>query len=110
MIRRPPRSTLFPYTTLFRSPHRIDEPVFGGQMIVYEAGRGNAREILLVHGIGEEAARDFRDHIAWLRRSYPRVAPDLPGFGGSDKANLLSSPGHYTRVLDQAAGRFVHPP
>src|SRR3989441_10015181 len=25
MIRRPPRSTLFPYTTLFRSPHH---PVF----------------------------------------------------------------------------------
>src|SRR3712207_8815136 len=24
MIRRPPRSTLFPYTTLFRSPHRTD--------------------------------------------------------------------------------------
>src|SRR2546425_2252471 len=24
MIRRPPRSTLFPYTTLFRSPHGID--------------------------------------------------------------------------------------
>src|SRR2546430_16189426 len=25
MIRRPPRSTLFPYTTLFRSPHRAPE-------------------------------------------------------------------------------------
>src|SRR2546427_7924753 len=25
MIRRPPRSTLFPYTTLFRSPRRCDE-------------------------------------------------------------------------------------
>src|SRR2546429_4480813 len=24
MIRRPPRSTLFPYTTLFRSRHRFD--------------------------------------------------------------------------------------
>src|SRR5258708_21819317 len=24
MIRRPPRSTLFPYTTLFRSQHRVD--------------------------------------------------------------------------------------
>src|SRR3712207_9465609 len=23
MIRRPPRSTLFPYTTLFRSPHHV---------------------------------------------------------------------------------------
>src|SRR2546422_10187183 len=27
MIRRPPRSTLFPYTTLFRSPHRLPAPV-----------------------------------------------------------------------------------
>src|SRR3989337_3512155 len=26
MIRRPPRSTLFPYTTLFRSPTRPSEP------------------------------------------------------------------------------------
>src|SRR3712207_8742659 len=26
MIRRPPRSTLFPYTTLFRSIHRKGEP------------------------------------------------------------------------------------
>src|SRR5438132_5267616 len=26
MIRRPPRSTLFPYTTLFRSPHRARGP------------------------------------------------------------------------------------
>src|SRR2546422_7923081 len=25
MIRRPPRSTLFPYTTLFRSPHALEE-------------------------------------------------------------------------------------
>src|SRR3712207_7341861 len=25
MIRRPPRSTLFPYTTLFRSPHEREE-------------------------------------------------------------------------------------
>src|SRR5688572_32354006 len=26
MIRRPPRSTLFPYTTLFRSAHAVAEP------------------------------------------------------------------------------------
>src|SRR5260370_7712223 len=28
MIRRPPRSTLFPYTTLFRSSHREGQDVF----------------------------------------------------------------------------------
>src|SRR5207247_11468075 len=38
VIRRPPRSTLFPYTTLFRSLHQLNvidddemEPVFGGE-------------------------------------------------------------------------------
>src|SRR5690554_7605041 len=30
MIRRPPRSTLFPYTTLFRSPERADALLDGG--------------------------------------------------------------------------------
>src|SRR5690242_20836616 len=29
MIRRPPTSTLFPYTTLFRSLHLVDLPVVG---------------------------------------------------------------------------------
>src|SRR5438034_4850831 len=29
MLRRPPRSTLFPYTTLFRSRRRCDTPVAG---------------------------------------------------------------------------------
>src|SRR3712207_7877455 len=33
MIRRPPRSTLFPYTTLFRSvPERLDRLIGSGQM------------------------------------------------------------------------------
>src|SRR6267142_1237986 len=90
--------------------HGIDEPVFGGQMVVYEAGRGNAREILLVHGIGPEAARDFRDHIAWLRKSFHVVAVDLPGFGASDKANVLYSPANYALVLKHVAGRFLHGP
>src|SRR2546426_5176894 len=30
MIRRPPRSTLFPYTTLFRSPHARSAPAAQG--------------------------------------------------------------------------------
>src|SRR3712207_7890829 len=35
MIRRPPRSTLFPYTTLFRSPqgHVVHYPIAGGRLV-----------------------------------------------------------------------------
>src|SRR2546427_8974993 len=59
MIRRPPRSTLFPYTTLFRS-HRVllrrdrRRPVTRG-------GAGAARQDLLVDAQAHEAGghRDF---------------------------------------------------
>src|SRR3712207_7633986 len=39
MIRRPPRSTLFPYTTLFRSPVRMNSP-HGLKGITYYDGSG----------------------------------------------------------------------
>src|SRR2546427_1108778 len=42
MIRRPPRSTLFPYTTLFRSPDLSGRPVsseaFGGKIVILSFG------------------------------------------------------------------------
>src|SRR2546422_5472389 len=39
MIRRPPRSTLFPYTTLFRSPHGRERPE-GDQELEVFVGEG----------------------------------------------------------------------
>src|SRR2546426_7756770 len=49
MIRRPPRSTLFPYTTLFRS--RLDHPAQPGQDdLVLTLGRPAERPLgLLAH-------------------------------------------------------------
>src|SRR2546430_5219866 len=51
MIRRPPRSTLFPYTTLFRSPAR-------------RADRGTRA----AHARDGRSAQDPRCHIAGLPR------------------------------------------
>src|SRR3989442_11659666 len=36
MIRRPPRSTLFPYTTLFRSPNTAGLPIVHHPVVVVE--------------------------------------------------------------------------
>src|SRR3712207_8944155 len=50
MIRRPPRSTLFPYTTLFRSKctdlynQGIEQMKFGGPDDGTEDGRGETRD------------------------------------------------------------------
>src|SRR5438552_14566698 len=43
MIRRPPRSTLFPYTTLFRSRGRGDPLLLGDLPCDRGASRGHAR-------------------------------------------------------------------
>src|SRR3712207_1230881 len=43
MIRRPPRSTLFPYTTLFRSAANRDPRVFPDPH-VFDVARPNARD------------------------------------------------------------------
>src|SRR3712207_7200900 len=40
MIRRPPRSTLFPYTPLFRSDHRVAGHVAAGDQEVRPVGGG----------------------------------------------------------------------
>src|SRR2546421_2302504 len=58
MIRRPPRSTLFPYTTLFRSPRRLD-----GQVRQDGAGLGARRHLLRVR----RAARRSEEHTSELQ-------------------------------------------
>src|SRR3989442_1532313 len=67
MIRRPPRSTLFPYTTLFRSPH--GKPTRGPPV-----GRPAADETVdvLRHGLREELGdrKSTRLNSSHVRISY----------------------------------------
>src|SRR3712207_7468188 len=65
MIRRPPRSTLFPYTTLFRS--RADIPADAERLWLF----GVARHVLANHR--REAERRGRLHLR-LARTAPAAA------------------------------------
>src|SRR2546426_9088657 len=68
MIRRPPRSTLFPYTTLFRSPGSLGPVGFSGEVIADETLRdgqfvaGANRTGWHLRGV--EHGRDFRARFA----------------------------------------------
>src|SRR2546428_10896091 len=68
MIRRPPRSTLFPYTTLFRS-NQYDELRLGvevaGKII---ADGGDIRNVLVLAGRDRGAAHAAADRDAGVRR------------------------------------------
>src|SRR2546430_10443945 len=74
MIRRPPRSTLFPYTTLFRSLLR--------QLARLRVGRG-------------DGDRDVDGELVTARR----VAVPLAGKSGEDTAELQSQSNLVCRLL-----------
>jgi pimeloyl-ACP methyl ester carboxylesterase len=92
------------------SARLVAEPVFNGKVMLYRAGRRDAEPVVLVHGIGQDGARDWRYVIQALAENYDVWALDLPGFGASDKGNQLYSPDNYTRVLEAVVGRRVGRP
>src|SRR5688572_31376348 len=66
MIRRPPRSTLFPYTTLFRSaPRRGAPPPDRQQLMVRRAiAIGGGLLLLLLFAWGVKSCRDAQNEQA----------------------------------------------
>src|SRR5690348_18012717 len=67
MIRRPPISTLFPYTTLFRSHHleRLDRPRRGRR----RGGEGREQPVVLVADRLHHAAREQPGAVEEDRKS-----------------------------------------
>ena len=50
----------------------------------YEAGLHHSRSILLLHGGIGDAKHNWYDVIPQLAEDYHVLAPNLPGFGGSE--------------------------
>src|SRR3712207_8773248 len=69
MIRRPPRSTLFPYTTLFRSSVR------GGRMAAYLNDRGKRILSALDDVAARTNATPAQIALAWLMARPGLTAP-----------------------------------
>jgi pimeloyl-ACP methyl ester carboxylesterase len=82
----------------------VEEPVFGGRVAVYRAGPKDAQAVVLLHGLGSPAARDWSNVIPALARKYQVIVPDLPGFGHSSKGNHHYSPDNYAAALHAVLG------
>ncbi len=88
----------------------IQEPVFDGHVYVWEAGQEHSEAIVLVHGIGSNASNDWQPLVSALASKFHVLALDLPGFGRSDKGNLLYSPKNYAAVIRYVADLLVGRP
>jgi len=88
----------------------IREPVFQGRATVYESGRQHNKSVVLIHGIGDNAALDWQALVPQLAREYRVLTFDLPGFGRSDKANVLYSPANYAAFVKHVVEKYIHGP
>src|SRR2546430_12452938 len=71
MIRRPPRSTLFPYTTLFRSLEDVSLTIEAGRIVALVGENGSGKSTLaklLAHLYTPDAGR-----IRWEDRESTRL-------------------------------------
>src|SRR5260370_32035581 len=66
MIRRPPRSTLFPYTTLFRSIHKATQAIHGKPFRSRRTRADRAAQAFLEY-LGHVDHRRARGHLRRLR-------------------------------------------
>src|SRR3712207_9123423 len=89
MIRRPPRSTLFPYTTLFRSltGGGVDQPALGvrdgeADRALGDRSRGHARRLGAEVGGGVRARRQPRHPVTARDRDAAVGALAQPLLGG----------------------------
>src|SRR5436190_16995649 len=62
MIRRPPRSTLFPYTTLFRSPLDVLAVVGVHHLVVRGHPRRRSKDVRAVEQRSEEHTSELQSH------------------------------------------------
>src|SRR6266540_3225481 len=101
MIRRPPRSTLFPYTTLFQAPARgpgaAPGALPGAGTGALRAGLAGARAgVLLAPGRPEQRPRQ---HLRLLRRPGPRGGDRPPGPGRGARRAPVEPAGRWPRPL-----------
>src|SRR5688572_32653578 len=76
MIRRPPRSTLFPYTTLFRSPNLVGDPNAGPHTVDAWLSRDAFQRLNVQTQAGQfgNAGRNFARGPAYQDRKSTRLS------------------------------------
>src|SRR2546422_11237632 len=100
MIRRPPRSTLFPYTTLFRSDARVHTQE-GAPLLTEQPPDGGRVAVVPQVALGDRVHTQQHSGER-LEVEAPRVAP-YPALGECGRDERVAGPDHRHRVAEARA-------
>src|SRR3712207_8436877 len=98
MIRRPPRSTLFPYTTLFRSEGRIAAAEETAARVVSEARALSSGLRQLGATLTDQGERILRDVATAHRRMQADLRVDAADLGPRRRAPAARSEEHTSEL------------
>jgi pimeloyl-ACP methyl ester carboxylesterase len=80
--------------------YREIEPLFNSPLFYLQTGLKSKPPILLIHGLGDAASKDWLNVIPELEKDYQVFALDLPGFGLSKGQYFEYSPHNYSLIID----------
>jgi pimeloyl-ACP methyl ester carboxylesterase len=88
-----------PDAVLNRRESFEESPLDGSRVFVLEAGHPALPPLVLIHGLGSLAGRDFEPILPALSARFHVLAFDLPGFGRSSPSRKVYSPSSYARFV-----------
>lgn len=83
---------------------------FEGSLYVMTAGPDDAPPLLLIHGLGDQGARDFEPILAALSARFRVLAFDLPGLARSKRLQGSYAPSDYVRMIRALVERHFEGP
>lgn len=86
------------YPSQYLSKREI-EPLYKSPLFYLEAGSKANPPVLLIHGLGDAASKDWLKVIPELEKDYHVFAIDLPGFGLSKGRYFEYSPENYSQII-----------
>jgi len=88
----------------------VEEPIFHSKVYIFESGVRHKQTVVLVHGVSDNASRDWDNVVNTFDKSYHVVAFDLPGFGQSEKKDLVYSIEKYAAFLNWLINTYAKKP
>ena len=88
----------------------INEPIFNTKVFIQTHGNSSKEPIVLVHGLGDNASRIWKNTIEKFKNDYYIITFDLPGFGRSEKKNKELTPRTYSLFIDYVTSLYTKKP
>jgi len=79
----------------------------GLRVNVVSGGKPGAPTVVLIHGLGQAASKDWLPVLPALAATYRVLMFDLPGFGASERPNAVLSPKKYADLVHWLIARHT---